>query len=51
LLAGKLPQNYQPLHAISGATGEGVRALVQYVGVKFDEIKKRDDTARDAAGL
>jgi GTP-binding protein len=51
LLAGKLPKRYQPLYAISAATGEGVRALVQYVGMKFDEIKKQDETAHDAAGL
>jgi GTPase len=51
MLAEKLPKAYQPLHAISAATGEGARALVQYVGMKFDEIKKQDETVRDAAGL
>jgi GTP-binding protein len=50
-LAEKLPKAYQPLHAISAATGEGARALVQYVGMKFDEIKKQDEAVRDAAGL
>src|SRR5918995_605916 len=51
LLAGKLPKRYQPLYAISAATTEGVHALVQYVGMKFDESKKQDETAHDAAGL
>jgi GTP-binding protein len=50
-LAGKLPKRYQPLYAISAATTEGVHTLVQYVGVKLDEIKQQDETAHDAAGL
>ena len=35
LLAKKLPKSNQPLHTISAATTEGVRALVQYVGMKI----------------
>ncbi len=39
LLAKKLPQGYQPLHSISAATTEGVRALAQYIGMRLEEIK------------
>lgn len=51
LLAKKLPKSYQPLHAISAVTTEGVRALVQYVGIRLEEIKQQDETADEAAGL
>src|SRR5882724_287112 len=51
LLAKKLPKGYQPLHAISAATTEGVGALVQYVGIRLEEIKQQDETGGDAAGL
>jgi GTPase len=51
LLAEQLPERNQPLHAISAATGEGVRRLVQYVGLKLDEIRRHDETAGEAAGL
>jgi GTPase len=51
LLAKKLPKSYQPLHAISAVTTEGVRALVQYVGIRLEEIKQQDETGGDAAGL
>lgn len=51
LLARKLPKSYQPLHAISAVTTEGVRALVQYVGIRLEEIKQQDETGGDAAGL
>jgi GTP-binding protein len=51
LLAKKLPKEYRPLHVISGATTEGVRALVLAVGRKLEEIKQEDETTRDAAGL
>ncbi len=51
LLARRLPKGYQPLYMISAATTEGVRALVQYVGMKLEEIKRQDEAPRDAAGL
>jgi GTP-binding protein len=51
LLAKKLPKGYQPLHSISAATTEGVRALVQYIGMRLEEIKQQDETRGDAAGL
>jgi GTP-binding protein len=51
LLAKKLSKSYQPLHSISAATTEGVRALVQYVGMRLEEIKQQDETADEAAGL
>ena len=51
LLAKKLPKSYQPLHAISAVTTEGVRALVQYVGIRLEEIKQQDETGGDAARL
>jgi GTP-binding protein len=51
LLGRKLPKNYQPLHTISAATTEGVRVLVQYVGMKLEEIKQQDETGGDAARL
>jgi GTPase len=50
LVAKKLPKDYQPLHTISAATTEGVRALVQYVGMRLEEIKQQDETSGDAAG-
>ena len=51
LLAKKLPNGCQPLHAISAATTEGVGALVQYVGMRLEEIKQQGETGGDAAGL
>ncbi len=51
LLAKKLPQGCQPLHSISAATTEGVRALAQYIGMRLEEIKQQDETGGDAAGL
>jgi GTP-binding protein len=51
LLGRNLPKNNQPLHTISAATTEGVRALVQYVGMKLEEIKQQDETGGDAARL
>jgi GTP-binding protein len=51
LLAKKLPKGCQPLHAISAATTEGVGALVQYVGMRLEEIKQQGETGGDAAGL
>jgi GTP-binding protein len=51
LLAKQLPKSYQPLHVISAATTEGVRRLVQYVGLRLEEIRPQDETADAAAGL
>jgi GTPase len=51
LLAKKLPKAYQPLHAISAATTEGVRALVQYVGTKLEKTKQEKVATGDTAGL
>jgi GTP-binding protein len=50
LLAKRLPKAYRPLHTISAATTEGVRGLVQYVGMKLEAIKQQGEMARDAAG-
>jgi GTP-binding protein len=51
LLGRKLPKSNQPLHVISAATTEGVPALVQYVGMKLEEIKRQGETSGDAARL
>jgi GTP-binding protein len=48
-MAKKLPKKYQPLHAISAATTEGVRQLVQRVGAKLEEIKREGELTGDAA--
>jgi GTP-binding protein len=51
LLAKNLPKGYQPLHAISAATTEGVRRLVQYVGMRLEEIRQQEEAPDEAAGL
>ena len=51
VLEKKLPKRFQPLLAISAATGEGVRSLVQKVGARLEELKQQSDRTRDAAGL
>jgi GTPase len=51
LLAQQLPKDYQPLHTISAATTEGVLRLVQYVGMRLEEIRQQDETADAAARL
>jgi GTP-binding protein len=51
LLAKKLPKGYQPLLTLSAATTEGVRTLVQYVGMKLEEMKQQGEMSGDAAGL
>ena len=43
LVAKKLPNEHQPLHSISAATREGVRTLVQYIGMKLEEIKQQGE--------
>src|ERR671922_2703604 len=40
LLEKRLPAACQPLHKISAATGEGVKLLVQQLGIKLDEIRQ-----------
>jgi GTP-binding protein len=49
-LLEKLPKQYQPVHAISAATGEGVRALVQKIGAALDELRRQKEEIRDAEG-
>ena len=51
LLGQKLPQGYQPLQSISATTTEGVGALVQYIGMRLEEIKQRGETDGDTARL
>jgi GTP-binding protein len=51
LLGQKLPQGYQPLQSISATTTEGVGALVQYIGMRLEEIKQRGETDDDTARL
>ncbi|HTN72716.1 MAG TPA: GTPase ObgE [Methylomirabilota bacterium] len=51
ILAKKLPKAYKPLHMISAATTEGVRALVQHVGAMLEKTKPQREMARDAAEL
>lgn len=51
ILAKKLPRQHRPMHEISAATTEGVKALVQMIGRKLDELKQRDEAALDAARL
>jgi GTP-binding protein len=48
LLGKKLPKQYQPLYAISAATGEGVPALVQKIGALLNELRRHDGESRDA---
>ncbi len=49
MLAKKLPRHCRPLHEVSAATGEGVKALVQTIGRKLDELKRVDEASLDAA--
>jgi GTP-binding protein len=51
ILAKKLPRQYRPLRVISAATTEGLKELVQVIGLKLEELKQQDETQRDAAGL
>jgi GTPase len=51
LLETKLPKGSGPLRTISAASTEGVGALVQYVGLKLEEIKRQAEATNDAAGL
>ena len=46
LLAKKLPKEYRPLHIISGATTEGVRALVQYSRTKTGRAQAEQQKQR-----
>jgi GTP-binding protein len=49
LLARKLPQVARPLWTISAVTSEGVRALVQHIGTRLEEIKQQDETVCESA--
>jgi GTP-binding protein len=51
LLAKKLPKRYQPMHAISAVTGEGLGALVQKVGALLARLKRDNEESREATGL
>ncbi|HET7393280.1 MAG TPA: GTPase ObgE, partial [Candidatus Binatia bacterium] len=51
VLEENLPASYRPLHSISAVTGEGVRALVQKVGMHLDRARRAKEEAGDAAGL
>jgi GTP-binding protein len=51
LLERKLPKTSGPLRMISAASTEGVDALVQYVGVKLQEVTRQAEAIDDAAGL
>jgi len=46
----KLPERYRPLHLISAVTGEGVRRLVQKVGMHLDQARRLKEKAGDSAG-
>jgi GTP-binding protein len=49
VLEAKLPRAFRPLYKISAATTEGVRALVQQVAMKLNQIKPQEISASDAA--
>ena len=51
LLAKKLPKEFQPLHLISAATGEGVKPLVRRVGALLDAMAVPKEDERDAEGI
>lgn len=46
----KMPEQYRPLHLISAATGEGVRALVQNIGMHLERTRRAKEQSGDAAG-
>ena len=51
VLEKNLPDSYRPLYLISAVTGEGVRALVQKVGMQLERAKRvKEEEAGDAAG-
>jgi GTPase len=50
LLQEKLPERYRPVHLISAATGEGVRALMQKVGGYLEKAWRAKEQAGDSAG-
>lgn len=50
LLEEKLPERYRPLYLISAVTGEGVRTLVQKVGMHLERARRAEEEAGDAAG-
>lgn len=50
-IAAKLPERFGPLLQISGATGEGVQALVYEVGRRLDQLERDTEDASVTAGL
>ncbi len=51
VLEEKLPDSYRPLHLISAVTSEGVRGLVQKVGMHLERAKRlKEEEAGNAAG-
>jgi GTP-binding protein len=51
LLEAKLPERYRPLYLISAVTGEGVRPLMQKVGMHLEKAKRVTEEVDDAARL
>ncbi len=51
LLDEMLPERARPLHQISGITGEGVRALMNEVGRRLDQLRHDKEQAGDTAEL
>jgi GTPase len=50
VLEQMLPEPYRPLYLISAVTGEGVRALVQKVGMHLEKARRAKEEAVDPAG-
>jgi len=50
-LEAKLPERFRPLYCISGATGEGVRALLYEVGRRLEKLGREADDVNGTAGL
>jgi GTP-binding protein len=51
ILAKQLPRQYRPLQTISAATTEGVKALVQRIGRKLDDVRQAGEASRETARL
>ncbi|HXG53237.1 MAG TPA: GTPase ObgE [candidate division Zixibacteria bacterium] len=50
LLEERIPARWRPVSAISAATGEGVRALVQRTGARLDELRREKEASGEPAG-
>ena len=50
-LEAALPERLRPLHRVSGATGEGVQALVYEMGRRLEQLRRETEDASGAAGL